>query len=135
MDLRQERVDGSPYLDDITIVQRRLVYEMTVKWHNPDLYATLLTGSPTGTAWTSTPHTASFSVKTVSSTDMPLEIEPYSLTIDADEIMMSQVGGLQLAGNQSVMMRFSGVALEANNYASFTLRNKVSSYVWPVVGS
>lgn len=135
LDLRQERVYGDPFLEDITIVQRRLVYDLTVKWNNPDLYLKVLTGSPTGLAWSGDPFTAAFQVKSVSSRNMPGESERYSMIIDADEVMMTQVGGIQLAGNQAIMMRFQGVALEATNYASFTLRNKQASYDWPVGGS
>jgi len=131
LDPRQEKVYGSPYLEDVTIIQRRMVYDMTVKWNNPDLYAKVRTGTTTGTAWSAAPLTASFQVKAVSSIDIAGETEPYSLTIDADEAFMSQVGGITLAGNQAVMMRFTGTALEATNYASFTLRNQVASYAWP----
>lgn len=135
LDPRMERVFGDPFIEDVTIIQRRLSYEMTVKWENPDLYRAVYAGSTSGTEWSGTPHTASFSVKSVSSSNMPSETEPYALTIDADEVMMSQQGGITLAGNGAVMLRFSGVALEATNYASFTLRNKVDDtpgYAWPV---
>lgn len=132
LDPRNEKVYGSPWLEDITIIQRRMQYEMTVKWNNPDLYRDVLTGSTSGTDWSPHPKTASFEVKAVSSMDIDGEDEPYSLIVAADEVMMNQVGGITLAGNQAVMMRFSGTALEATNYASFTLRNKATSYVWPV---
>lgn len=131
LDIRQERVYGDPYLEDITIIQRRLAYDITVKWNNPDLYLQLLTNSPTGTEWSGTPHTASFEVKSVSSDDMPGETEPYSMTIAAQKVMMSQQGGITLAGNNAVMLRFTGVALDSAEYATITLRNKVASYVWP----
>lgn len=135
LDIRQERVYGDPFIEDVTIIQRRLSYDMTVKWNNADLYRQVLAGGVSGTQWSGTPHTASFEVKSVSSVNMPLETEPYSLTIAADEVMMSQQGGITLAGNGAIMMRFSGVALDATNYASFTLRNKVDTtpgYAWPV---
>ena len=135
LDIRQERVYGDPFIEDITIVQRRLSYDMTVKWNDPQLYRKVLAGGVSGTQWSSAPYTASFEVKSVSSVNMPLESEPYSLTIKADEVMMSQQGGISLAGNGAIMMRFSGVALEATNYAQFILRNKVDSspgYAWPV---
>ena len=133
LDPRQEKVYGSPYLEDITVIQRRLQYEMTVKWNNPDLYQAVLTGAVDGLTWSAHPKTASFEVKAVSSMDIDGEDEPYSLIIAADEIMMNQVGGITLAGNQAIMMRFSGTALEADvNYASFTLRNKATGYTWPV---
>ncbi len=135
LDPRQERVYGSPYLEDVTVTQRRFTYDLMVKWNNPALYAKLLTGSAVGTAWSGNPFTGTFTAKTVSSRNMPTEVEPYSLIMEAAEVMMSQVGGIQLAANQSIMMRFQGVALANANYASFTLRNKQASYTWPVVGS
>lgn len=131
LDIRQERIYGDPFLEDVTIIQRRLTYDMTVKWKNSELYRKVLTGTVNGTQWSGTPHTGAMHVKTVSSVNMPSTSERYSLTIDADEVMMTQVGGIQLAGNQSILMRFTGVGLEATNYANFTLHNKVASYVWP----
>jgi len=133
LDIRQERIYGSPFLEDITIVQRRLTYDITVKYNDPDLYATILTGTPTGTEWSGQPHTGSFEVVAVSGQNMPLEAIPYQLTISAGEVMMNQVGGIALAANQGVMMRFSGVALEGTAaYATFTLKNKVEEYEFPV---
>jgi hypothetical protein len=132
LDPRQERVYGSPFLEDITVLQRRMVYDMTVKWNNPDLYTEIVTGASDGSEWSSAPKTASFSVKAVSSVNMPDETEQYSLQIDADEVMMSLQGGITLAANQAIMMRFTGVALESDtNFCSATLRNKIASYAWP----
>jgi hypothetical protein len=119
-------------LDDVTIVLRRLTYDITVKWNNPDLYLQALTGQSNGTTWTPQPKTAALDIMTLSSVNMPSESEPYSLRVEADEVIMSHVGGIQLAGGQSVLMRFQGSALEATNYGRFTLRNKQAAYVWPV---
>lgn len=132
LDMRTERVYGDPYIEDVTIIQRRLMYDITCKWQDPTLYRKVHAGGATGTTWSGKPYTSSFEVKTVSSMDMPSETEPYSLTVAADSVMMTQQGGIQLAGNNAVMLRFTGVALEATNYAIFTLRNKTASYVWPV---
>ena len=134
LDIRQERIYGDPFLEDITVVQRRLAYDLMVKWNNPDLYAAILAGSSVGTEWSGKPYTASFQVKTVSSMDMDGEDEPWSLIIDATKVMMTQVGGITLAGNQSILLRFAGVALETDPsepYATFTLRNLIGSYTWP----
>lgn len=131
LDIRQERVYGDPYIEDVTIIQRRLMYDIVVKWNNPELYLQVLTGQTNGTAWGGKPHVASFELKAVSSDNMPTETEPYSLTIEAEKVMMSQQGGITLAGNNAVMLRFSGVALDATEYATITLRNKVTGYVWP----
>lgn len=132
LDLRQERVYGDPFLEDITILQRRLQYDITVKWNNGDLYRKVVAGGASGTEWGGKPYTASFEVKSVSSDNMPGETEPYSLIINAPEVMMSQVGGITLAGNNAVMMRFQGVALDNDGeYATIVLRNKETSYTWP----
>jgi len=136
LDPRQERVFGSPFLEDITTIQRRLTYDMIIKWKNPDLYHKILTGAVDGTAWSSHPYTASFKVKMVSSENIPTFDIPYSLKIEADKILMNMVGGLVLAANQSILMRFQGVALESeSSYAKFILRNAVATYIWPTVGS
>jgi hypothetical protein len=133
MDPRADRVYGSPFLEDITVIQRVLQYDITVKWNNPDLYATVSTGSNVGTEWTGAPTVSPFKIVAVSSVNMPAETEPYSLTIKADNVMMGQVGGITLAGNNAVMLRYQGTAIEATEYASITLRNPVSGtpgYVW-----
>lgn len=132
LDIRQERVFGDPFLEDVTIIQRRLTFDMTVKWRNPDLYREIRTGSVSGTEWSGTPKTGALHIKTVSSVDMPSTAARYALEVDATEVMMSLAGGIQLAGNQSVLMRFTGVALEGTPYATFKLTNKVASYTWPV---
>ena len=134
LDLRQERIFGDPFILDVTPVQRVLSFDFTIKWNNPELYRQVLTGAIDGTAWTATPFTGSFEVHTLSSVDMPTESEPYSLNILGNSAMMTQVGGITLAGNQSIMMRFNGTAIEsALEYAVFTLRNKATDYVWPPV--
>jgi hypothetical protein len=138
LDPRQERIYGSPWLEDVTIVHRRLAFDLTVKWNNPDLYAEVLTGNAVGTEWSAQPKVASFQVKTVSSINMTGQDEPWSLIIDASNIMMGHVGGIGLAANQSILLRFAGVALETDPdvpYATYTLRNLAESYEWPVVSS
>lgn len=139
LDLRMERVYGDPYLQDITIVQRRLAFDITVKYEDQDLYRQVLTGTKIGTEWYQHPFTAALDIKTVSSALMPATVsppvtptDPYSLEIKADEVMLNQVGGLTLAGNQAVLMRFTGVAIDnALDYVTMELVNEVASYTWP----
>jgi hypothetical protein len=103
-----------------------------VRWNNPELYARCLTGAIDGTIWDTHPYTGTLQVRSCSSVNMTGEDEPWRLDIDAAEVMMSHVGGIQLAGNQSVLLRFAGVALESDTeYATFKLRNKITEYVWP----
>ncbi len=132
LDLRQERTYGSPFLDDVTIIQRRLAYDITVKWNNPDLYEQVLNGGAGQTSWSAQPYVADIDIKAISSANMPGQSSPYSLEITAPNIMMSLVGGIQLAGAQAVMMRFQGVAIETTgDYAVFALLNEATDYAWP----
>lgn len=131
LDPRQERVYGSPWLDDVTIVSRAVTLDLTVKWKNPDLYRQILTGATTGTAWSAKPFTTAMSIVTQSPDNMPSESTPYGLKIDATKVMLALNGGIQLAGNQAVLMRFTGTALDVTgDYVTFVLTNKVSDYVW-----
>lgn len=133
LDIRQEKVIGSPKLEDITILTRRLAYDFVVKYNDPQLYRKVLTNSPTGLTWSGVPYTGSFEVKTVSSVNMPSEAEPFSLIAQADSANMQMVGGITLGAGQAIMMRFQGVALDAGGaqYAKFVLRNRKASYAWP----
>lgn len=132
LDLRQERVYGDPMLNDITIVQRRLTYDFTVKWKNPELYRRVLTGSVNGSTWNPAPQSGSFDVRAVSSTKMTGKNEPWALNISADQIVLGMAGGIQLASNQSVLMRFVGMAVDSAEYCRFELKNLTSGYTWPV---
>lgn len=132
LDLRQERIFGDPYLEDVTVVQRRLTFDIVVKWNDPKLYRKVLTGAESGVdVWSGHPYTASLKMRTVSSVEMPSEAGKYMLEVEAPECMMTQVGGIALAGSQAVMLRFAGVALENTPYVTFTLHNKVANYTWP----
>lgn len=146
LDLRMERVYGDPYLDDVTIVQRRLSFDITVKYQNSELYRQVLSGSKEGTEWGQLPFTASLAIKTVSaalmpgtaSPSVPTSTDPYSLEITAPEVLLNQVGGLTLAGNQAVLMRFTGVAIDPitpsedfTDYVNFALINETEEYDWP----
>lgn len=132
LDVRQEKIFGSPALEDVTIVTRQLSFDITVKYNTPALYAQTLTGSPSGTEWTPQPFVASFEAKTVSSKNMPTETEPYSLICQANNAVLQQQGGIRMAAGQAIMVRYAGTAIEgAGTYATFTLRNKQASYAWP----
>jgi hypothetical protein len=135
LDTRMERVYGSPYLEDVTIVKRQLSFDLLVKWNNPDLYAQILTGSPTGTAWTAQPHSGAFEV-TMSSFEMAgtSTTVPHALKINCPSAMLAMNGGITLAGGQAVLMRFNGVALDnVGEYATFVLTNGKADtyYAWP----
>jgi hypothetical protein len=132
LDLRQEKIIGSPALDDVTIVSRQLSFEIVVRYNDPDLYRQILTGSTVGTEWGGEPHVGSFEIKMVSAKNMPGLDEPYSLTVSSDEALLTQVGGIGFAAGQAVFTRFAGTIIEGTGpYATIVLRNKQSAYTWP----
>lgn len=137
LDIRQEKVYGSPALEDITIIQRQITYDVTIKWNNPELYKALTTGATDGTVWTSQPLTGSLDIAMVGTDDIGAGTTPFSLNCTAAEIMWQMNGPIELAAGQAIMMRFTGTALEpaAGDYATFTLVNGQTEYDWPVPSS
>jgi len=134
LDIRQERVFGDPFIEDITVVQRALTFDILVKWNNPDLYATIVTGSSVGTTWGSAPYVGSLDVQTFAQTAIPgtSPAQYYALQVKAPSVMLAMNGPIVLASNQAVMMRFTGTALDnTGEYAEFILKNKTPAYGWP----
>jgi hypothetical protein len=132
LDIRMEKVFGSPFLDDVTIVSRAVTLDLTVKWTNPDLYRQILTGATDGLTWSSVPFTTAVNFRTLSPDNMPSESTHYTLDVAVEEAMLALQGGVTLAGNDAVMMRFTGTALDVGgDYCTFTLSNQYANYTWP----
>lgn len=126
LDIRQEKVYGSPYLEDVTVIGRQLSVDMICKWTDPELYLSILTGSTTGTnlVWTAAPWVQSLDILSLSSRDA-VTGQPYQLRVEAPSVMYQIVGGIRLAGNGAVMMRIQGTALapSTGNYYKISLGN------------
>jgi len=134
LDPRSEKVYGSPYLEDITIVGRSLAVDIVVKWVNPDLYQKILTNSVTGTEWSAIPFTSRIDLYSVSPALMPESLLPYSIRIQSQKVMLAMRGGVELAAGNAIMMRFSGVALDVGGtFAKISLTNlkAAADYTWP----
>jgi len=132
LDMRQERVFGSPYIDDITVVGRALTADVVVKWQDANLYRSILTGATNATVWTAIPFVSNLDVYTRSPANVAGKSFPYELRIKAPKVMWQMVGGIRLAGNQALMMRLTGTAIaSATDYCSFTLGNMETVYTWP----
>lgn len=134
LDLRQEKVYGSPAIEDITILQRQITFETTIKWNNPDLYRAILTGATYGGVWDSSPLTGSLDIRAVGTALAGTSLtQKFQLDITAQEIMWQMNGPITLAAGQAVMMSFIGTALEpsSGSYAEFDLYNETTSYTWP----
>jgi len=134
LQLTRERTYGSPYLNDITVITRQLVLQITALWNDPDLYALIHTGSATGTEWNGTPLVGTLDIKTVAPGNMTDEGIPYSLRIQAPVANLRLAGGITEAGNDAVMANFVATALDpgsSEEYVTFTLVNKQAAYTWP----
>lgn len=136
LDVRQERVFGSPYIDDVTVIMRQLTFDIVVKWNDPDLYRAIVTNSTTGTEWSPTAYTSNLEIMMVSPSTIPSAAVPYSLKISAPNVMLQQAEGVTLAGNQAITTRFTGTAIapasSTESYATFELVNDTTQYSWPV---
>jgi hypothetical protein len=132
LDTRNEKIYGSPFLDDVTVVSRALTLDLTCKWQNPDLYRQILTNSTGGTIWSAVPFTTAVEIVSLSPGNITGESIPYRLKINVTKAMLAMNGSIQLAGGQAVMMRFTGTGLEVvgSDYATFELRNGYTAYSW-----
>lgn len=132
LDVRQEKVFGSPYLEDVTVINRQLTVDMVLKWRDPELYRAILTGSTTGTQWTATPYTSDLDIVALSSKNPAGLSTPFGMRIKASSVMYQVQGGIRLAGGQAVMLRVTGTAIaSAGEYAEIHIGNKTTSYTWP----
>jgi len=134
LDIRQEKVYGSPYLEDVTVIGRQLTVDMILKWTDPELYLAILTGSTTGTQWSPAPWMGDLDVMALS-TKLAILTTPWQLRVEAESMMYQVVGGIRLAGNNAVMMRVQGTAIapSTGDYFKFHLGNLINStgYTWP----
>jgi hypothetical protein len=134
LDIRMEKVYGSPYLEDVTIIGRSLTADILVKWRDPQLYRRILTGSTVGTNWSAFPFVEDLDVYALSP-GLASAASPWQLRVRAAEIMWQVVGGIRLAGNQAVMMRITGTAIapSSGDYATINLGNLINTtgYTWP----
>lgn len=134
LDIRQEKVFGDPFIEEVTVVGRALTVDLVVKWKDPDLFASILTGATTGTQWVQAPFVQDLDILTESPNDIPgtSPLTPYQLRIRAPQVMYQVVGGIRLAGNQSVAIRVTGTALaDPAGYMQFNLGNTQTDYAWP----
>ena len=131
LDIRQEKVYGSPYLQDVTITGRALTVDLIVKWEDPELYTSILTGATNGTAWVTTPFVEDLDIYAMTGNEA-LSGWPWELRFVAPEVMYQVNGGIRLAGNQAVMMRLTGTAIKGTGaYYTVHLGNTTASYAWP----
>lgn len=136
LDLRQEKVFGDPKIDDVTIVERRAMFDIVCKWKDPQLYRKILTGDKAAVdAWTPEPWVDELEVYTIATDPNGVDTGiPYSMKINAPSVLFSLNGPVQLAAGQAVMARFTGTVLEPStgDFMTVAVKNKIASYTWPV---
>lgn len=134
LDMRLDRVYGSPYLDDITITDQAIVIDATLKWNDPALYRQVMTGSVTGTEWTAQPFESDFEHYAVAPAIIPATAgntdRYYSIKFHADNVLWRVNGGLRTAGRSAVMLRLQGTVLynSSGDYATVEWVNDTPSY-------
>jgi len=132
LDIRQEKVFGSPFLEDVTIIGRQMTVDMVLKWRNPELYRAILTGTTTGTKWVPTPFVDDLDIVAQSSVLCGTTTKPYGIRIKAANVMYQVQGGIRLAGGQAVMLRVTGTAIAGTGtYAEIWIGNNTTAYTWP----
>ena len=135
LDPQQEKVIGSPELEDITVISRAFTADLVLKWTDPVLYRRIYTGANAGTEWTEKPFVEDLAVVMVSNDNATDVDAPYELHVDVPSMLFQSAGGVRLAGNQAVMMRLTGTALlpadDADDYVAFTLINRQARMRWP----
>ena len=136
LDIRQERVYGDPYLQDITITGRSITADFVCKWEDPYLYQAIITGSTTGTQWTPAPWVGQFDVMSYAASNAggTNPATPWQARVYVPAMMFQVAGGIRLAGNQSVAMRVTGTGIASTTstiYGTVYLGNTITQYVWP----
>jgi hypothetical protein len=132
LDPAQIRNYGDWALDDVPIITRQLVFDVTCKWYDPSLYRAIQTNSKTGLTWSPIPFVQSLAITGYAPYFPTGSVGRYGLEVLADSVMWQLNGGVRLAGNDLVTMRLTGTAIDTTGvYASFNLINKKESYVWP----
>ena len=130
-----ERIYGDPWRDEITVVARSIQVMLTVKWKNPELYQKMITGAISGGGeWNPSPFVDSLAFDVISPKVIPgtdtSSTEQYMFRFNAAKVGFAPRGGIQLAGNQSVMLQLVGTVLEddSGEYATISLQNAVAEY-------
>jgi hypothetical protein len=129
-DVRYDRSYGQVGLDDISITDHVMTIDATLKWKDPALYRTILTGSASGTAWSSQVFEQDFEAVAVAPSVIGSTSTHYTIKFNASRVVWRLNGGLQPAGRDILMMRIQGTVMNnaSGDYATITLLNDTTSY-------
>lgn len=131
--VQQERVYGSPYLDDVTVITRRAQVTFRVKWNNPEIYMAALSSQKNGTTWSPRPFTGSFEVAALSSELIGNTLNKHRLIATGNNAMWRLNAPIALAAGQTVIMDLVTTMLEpeTGDYFKIDVYNAKTGYTWP----
>lgn len=130
---QQEMIIGSYSPDDFVPVAKTATIRGTVKWSNPDIYQTIVTGTVAGTDWTE----SVFEGQAVIETQAPGNIvgtTPYELEFTFPNVLW-QCTPPRLAGNNIITFDVIGTAIKrtGENFlqVDWFSDSADSGYAWP----
>jgi hypothetical protein len=129
----EEAIIGSAYPDDFVLLSQSLMFTWTYKWSDPDLYRSILTGSPSGTAWDNAIYYNEMHIALTSASNVSGQTSPYRLSVKAPRVAWQAAGPPQLAAGRQLRQQYVGTAQlpSSGEYYHIALDNKVASYTWP----
>lgn len=138
-DIREERIIGSYNPHDFATRRRSVTFEITYKWEDPSLYRFIFNGGDPAQSEFA-PCIDTTDIEMVYMSPCPIEPgvvdHPWALKIEAPKVDWQEDGPVELAGDNILMQRYSGMAYEADtmdpsDYVKFTVSNAIAEYVPP----
>jgi len=133
---QDELIVGSPYPDDIMLLQQVLQAQWVYKWQDHSLYQSIYSGTETADGsgyidWSPVVHTGSFELIINSPTNITGASYPYRLRIYAPTMTWQCSGPPDLIGGDWLRLTFTGTAQDDSPTFQIELDNEVSTYTWP----
>lgn len=134
---QQEVVVGDYAPDSFDVLTRNATIRIVYKYQDSGLYRKLLTGTASGTEWSSLPFTNNtgggtyaFDARFQAATNIGATSTPYELRIRANRVTWAVDGPPQLQAGNIITQTFVGTILEpaSGDYLQLTISNGQSSY-------
>jgi len=128
----QERIIGTPYLDNLVVLQRAITIQGTWKWNDAALYQRFLVGNNSLAAgWSTVPFETDLQIRVIAPTTIPGTTSTrYSLQFDAPNVIWNVQGPPQLQAGGTIMLPVVGTVRVPTTGSPFTatLVNEVQGY-------
>lgn len=132
---QDELIIGSPYPDDIMLLQQVLQAQWVYKWQDHSLYQSIFSGDEVEDGsgyidWSPTVHTGAFELIITSAADISGLNNPYRLRIYAPVMTWECSGPPDLVGGDWLRLTFTGTAQESTPTFQIELDNEETTYTW-----